>query len=111
DQFKVTAICDLDQARAREAATAHVIPHVSTDLTELCRMDDLDVIDICTLSYLHASQVQQVLVHDGGNPLAVYEHSFSSYARQGSTDPGSARRKPAVKWRKQRFRRGSDDPL
>jgi len=61
DQFEVRAICDIDKARAREVATAVDIPRVSTDLAELCGMDDLDVIDICTPSYLHASQVQQVL--------------------------------------------------
>jgi predicted dehydrogenase len=61
DRFEVAAICDLDEARAREAATSYHIPHVSTDLAELCRMGDLDVIDICTPSYLHFSQVQQAL--------------------------------------------------
>jgi predicted dehydrogenase len=61
DQFRVVAICDLDQDRAREVAAAHDVPRVFTDLAELCRVDDLDVIDICTPSYLHASQVQQVL--------------------------------------------------
>lgn len=61
DQFEVTAICDIDKARARELAMAYGVARVSADLTELCGMDDLDVIDICTPSYLHFSQVQQVL--------------------------------------------------
>jgi len=61
DQFEVVAICDLDQDRAHEVARAHDVPRVFTDLAELCRVDDLDVIDICTPSYLHAPQVQQVL--------------------------------------------------
>ncbi len=61
DQFEVVAICDLDGDRAREVATAHDVPRVFTDLEELCRVDDLDVIDICTPSYLHAAQVLQVL--------------------------------------------------
>jgi predicted dehydrogenase len=61
DQFEVVAICDLDETMAREVAAAHEIPRVFTDLAELCRVDDLDVVDVCTPSYLHASQVQQVL--------------------------------------------------
>ena len=61
EQFKVVAICDLDGDRAREVATEHDVPRVFTDLEELCRVDDLDVIDICTPSYLHAAQVLQVL--------------------------------------------------
>jgi predicted dehydrogenase len=60
-RFEVSAICDVNEARARELATAHDVPRVSTDIAELCRMDALDVIDICTPSYLHAPQVQQVL--------------------------------------------------
>jgi len=61
DRFEVVAVCDVDEARARKLATALGIPHVFTDLADLCRMDDLDVIDVCTPSYLHCSQVQQVL--------------------------------------------------
>jgi predicted dehydrogenase len=61
DQFKVAAICDLDEDRAREVATEHDVPRVFTDLEELCRVDGVDVIDICTPSYLHATQVLQVL--------------------------------------------------
>jgi predicted dehydrogenase len=61
ERFDIVAICDIDESRAREVATAYNIPNVVTDFTELCRRDDLDVIDICTPSYLHFSQVQQVL--------------------------------------------------
>ena len=61
EQFEVVAVCDVDEARAHALAAACTIPRVSTDLADLCRMDDLDVIDVCTPSYLHCSQVQQVL--------------------------------------------------
>lgn len=61
DQFEVLAICDTDEGRARELAAAHNIPRVSTDITDLCCMDDLEVISVCTPSYLHFAQVQQVL--------------------------------------------------
>jgi predicted dehydrogenase len=61
DQFEVLAICDVVEASARELAEAHRIPRVSSDLSGLCGMDDLDVIDLCTPSYLHFSQTQQVL--------------------------------------------------
>jgi len=61
EQFDVLAVCDVDGARAREVATRLQVPRVATDLADVCRMGDLDVIDVCTPSYLHASQVQQVL--------------------------------------------------
>ena len=61
DRFDVVAFCDIDEAKARDVAEEYSVPRVSTDLAELCRMGDLDVIDICTPSYLHAQQVRQVL--------------------------------------------------
>ncbi len=59
--FDVVAICDIDQVKARDLAAAHQIPRVSGDIAEVCRMDDLDAIDICTPPHLHLAQIQQVL--------------------------------------------------
>ena len=61
DQFEVLAICDIDQGKAHQVAAEYSVPAAYTDLADLCRRDDLDVIDICTPPYLHFSQVQQVL--------------------------------------------------
>lgn len=61
DQFELVAICDIDAAKARALAEELNIPRVSTDITELCRMDDLDAISICTPPHLHLAQIQQVL--------------------------------------------------
>jgi predicted dehydrogenase len=61
DRFELLAICDIDEAKARELAATYTIPHVVTDLADLCRMDNLDVIDICTPPHLHYDQIQQVL--------------------------------------------------
>src|SRR5215211_5524325 len=61
ERFELRAICDIDEAKARELAAALSIPHVVTDLAMLCRMDGLDVIDICTPPHLHYDQIQQVL--------------------------------------------------
>lgn len=61
ERFEVTALCDIDAERARPIAEEHGIARVVTDMAELCRMDDLDVIDICTPPHLHFDQIQQVL--------------------------------------------------
>jgi predicted dehydrogenase len=61
DRFELVAICDIDADRARAVADEHAIPRVVTDLAELCRMDELDVIDLCTPPHLHFGQVLQVL--------------------------------------------------
>ncbi|MBN1966531.1 MAG: Gfo/Idh/MocA family oxidoreductase [Anaerolineae bacterium] len=61
DLFDVTVICDTVEERARHLAEAFGIPRVVTDFESLCRLDDLDVIDICTPSSLHVEQTQQAL--------------------------------------------------
>jgi predicted dehydrogenase len=61
EQFEVVAVCDLDQAKATQIAATYNIPRVETDFAELCAMDDVDVLDICTPSYLHTTQTQQAL--------------------------------------------------
>jgi predicted dehydrogenase len=61
DLFDVVAVCDVNEAKAREVATAHQVNRVFTELDALCAMDDLDVVDICTPPYLHVAQTLQVL--------------------------------------------------
>jgi predicted dehydrogenase len=61
DQFEVVAVCDIDEAKAQNVAAQFSIPRVSKDITELCRADDLDIVDICTPSYLHYGQTLEVL--------------------------------------------------
>ncbi|HEY7141868.1 MAG TPA: Gfo/Idh/MocA family oxidoreductase [Methylomirabilota bacterium] len=59
--FTVEAICDVDEAKARDVAAAYAIERAVTDLGALCRRDEVDVVDICTPPYLHAAQTLQVL--------------------------------------------------
>jgi predicted dehydrogenase len=62
-QFQVTALCDVDQEKAR-AVAANAGPgvlRIATDMAELCRMDEVDVVDICTPPHLHYEQSLQAL--------------------------------------------------
>jgi predicted dehydrogenase len=61
ERFEITAICDIDAAKAEQVASEYNIPIVTTDLAELCRLEAVDVIDICTPPHLHVPQVLQVL--------------------------------------------------
>ena len=61
DQFDVVAVCDIDQDKARDMAEKCNVPRVFFDLDELCRVDELDVIDVCTPSHLHYPHTLQVL--------------------------------------------------
>lgn len=60
DQYEVIAIAGKDE-RTRQAAAQFGISRVTSDFGDLCRMDDLDVIDICTPSFLHYEQTIQAL--------------------------------------------------
>jgi predicted dehydrogenase len=61
DQFEVVVLCGTKEAKTRDIAAKYDIPRFSTDIGELYRMDDLDVIDLCTPSHQHVEQVQQAL--------------------------------------------------
>jgi predicted dehydrogenase len=59
--FEVTALCDVDEARAREVGQAYAVGRVLTDVGALCELPDLDVVDICTPPYLHVAQTLRAL--------------------------------------------------
>ena len=61
DMFEVVALCGTNEAKTRDLAAKYNIPRFSTDISELYRMDDLDVIDLCTPSHQHVEQAQQAL--------------------------------------------------
>ncbi|HWQ15284.1 MAG TPA: Gfo/Idh/MocA family oxidoreductase [Roseiflexaceae bacterium] len=61
EHFELVAVCDIDAARARAFAGDYGVPRAVTSLDELCAMDDLDVIDVCTPPSLHFAHVTQAL--------------------------------------------------
>jgi Predicted dehydrogenases and related proteins len=61
EMFELVAICDIDTAKAERISQEFGIPRVVADFSELCRMDDIDVIDICTPPHLHYPQALEVL--------------------------------------------------
>ena len=59
----VVAICDPDEARARERAEAFGIPGVYTDVAEMLAAESLDAIDIITPVGSHAPLVRLAAEH------------------------------------------------
>jgi predicted dehydrogenase len=53
---QLTAVCDVDEPRARAIATRFGIPQVYRDDDDVFRSDDLDALIICSPSHLHESQ-------------------------------------------------------
>ena len=61
EQYSVVAVCDLNEDLARDVGASLNVPRVTADITELCRMDDIDVVDVCTPPLHHLANVEQVL--------------------------------------------------
>jgi len=79
DRFEVAAICDIDAERARPVAEEHGVSRVVIDLSELLRMDELDVIDLCTPPHLHFEQILAVV---GSGKHAICEKPLVSSLRE-----------------------------
>jgi predicted dehydrogenase len=61
DKYEVIALCDLDVDRARALGAQEGVPRVTREFSTLCAWKDLDLIDVCTPSYLHAQQALEAL--------------------------------------------------
>lgn len=59
--FEVAAVCDSGEGKAVAVAAEFGIERAVTSLDELCALADVDVIDICTPSYLHYEHALQGL--------------------------------------------------
>jgi predicted dehydrogenase len=51
---QVSAVCDLDLAKARRVASRYNVPRITESYEELVAMDEVDVVDICLPNHLHA---------------------------------------------------------
>lgn len=61
DWFEVAAVCDSGESRAQAVAAEFGVERVLTSFDALCALDDLDVIDVCTPSFLHHEHSLQAL--------------------------------------------------
>ena len=68
DRYELLAVCDLDRALAASLADIYHIPRVTTDFADLLRIAELDVIDLCTPSYLHHPQALSCLLYTSPSP-------------------------------------------
>ncbi|MDA0990288.1 MAG: Gfo/Idh/MocA family oxidoreductase [Verrucomicrobia bacterium] len=60
--YDLRVLCDLDATRAADVATEADIPETMSDFAELCGRDDIDLIDVCTPSHLHAPMTKAALM-------------------------------------------------
>jgi predicted dehydrogenase len=61
DKFRVQAVCDIHEARLAAVADEFAVPRRTRSFEELLRMDDIDIVDICTPAAFHFEQILAVL--------------------------------------------------
>jgi predicted dehydrogenase len=50
---EITAVCDIIPERVREVAEKNDVPHVVEDYRKLVKLQDVDVVDVCTPNRVH----------------------------------------------------------
>jgi len=55
--FRVQALCDIDAARLAAVVDEFAVPRRTTVFDDVLRMDDIDIVDICTPARLHFGQI------------------------------------------------------
>lgn len=61
DKFRAAALCDLDRSRLTTIGDEFGIARRTTSLDEVLRMDDVDIVDLCTPPTLHVEQALAAL--------------------------------------------------
>ena len=79
DKFKVIAICDLDPARMNALADEFKVERRTSNFDELLKMDDLDIIDICTPPMVHYPMIMAAL--DAGKDVICEKPLVGSLAQ------------------------------
>ena len=57
DKFRVVAMCDVDEGRLAAVGDEFSVPRRTRSFDEVLRMDDVDIVDICTPAALHFGQI------------------------------------------------------
>jgi predicted dehydrogenase len=61
DKFRVHTLCDVDEGRLAALADEFSVPRRTRSFNELLRLDDIDIVDICTPPSLHFTQTLAAL--------------------------------------------------
>jgi predicted dehydrogenase len=61
DKFQVLALCDIDEGRLAKLGDEFSVRRRTKSFDEVLRMDDVDIVDICTPPTLHFAQILEAL--------------------------------------------------
>jgi predicted dehydrogenase len=92
-EARVTAICDLDVAKAKRVASRYNVPRVTDSFEELVGMEEVDAVDICLPNHLHAPAAIAAL-RSGKHVLC--ERPFSRGTKEAEQMVAAAREQELV---------------
>jgi len=78
DKFRLQALCDVDAARLASVGEEFSIPRRTQSFEEVLRLDDVDIVDICTPAALHFGQILAALA--AGKEIACEKPLVGSLA-------------------------------
>jgi predicted dehydrogenase len=61
EEFRALVVCDIDEGRLAAVADEFSVPRRTRSFDEVLRMDDVDIVDICTPARLHFGQILAAL--------------------------------------------------
>src|SRR6266404_2242487 len=61
DKFRVLALCDIDERRLAKLGNEFCVRRITRSFDEVLRMDDVEIVDICTPPALHLVQIVAAL--------------------------------------------------
>ncbi|CAG7657589.1 Gfo/Idh/MocA family protein [Paenibacillus allorhizosphaerae] len=101
-EVEIVAVCDINEAKAKQAASDYGISAVYTDYRELLRRDDIDVIDICTPNLYH-SEIAIAALRAGKHVFCEKPDAVSPEEAQKMADAAKESSRTLMVMRNNRF--------
>ncbi|MFB3893841.1 MAG: Gfo/Idh/MocA family protein [Phycisphaerae bacterium] len=99
---EITAVCDIVKAKAEKFAAAHGIKRVFTDYREMVKLDELDMVDVCTPNILH-SEIAVAALGAGKHVLTEKPDAVNVAEAQKMADAASKNKRVLMVMRNNRF--------
>jgi len=103
DEIELVAVCDIVEEKAIKFAAEHDIKHSAKDYHDLIKMDEIDVIDICTPNKFH-SEIAVAALEAGKHVFCEKPDAINVEEATKMRDAAKASGKTLMCMRNNRFR-------
>jgi predicted dehydrogenase len=103
EQVNIVAVCDIQKSKAEKFAQAHDIDHIFEDYTQVLKLDEVEVVDICTSNKFH-SEIAVAALEAGKHVFCEKPDAINAGEAQRMADAAKASGKTLMVMRNNRFR-------